>query len=46
MRKFVAIMIVTALSFSLAGCFVLAVGAAGAGGGYIYKDQQDKGKVP
>jgi len=31
---------------SLSGCFVAAVGAAGAGGGYIYKEQEDKGKTP
>ena len=41
MKKILVIAAIIALSMNLSGCFF-----AGAGAGYVYKDEQDKGKVP
>jgi hypothetical protein len=45
MRKVVPVISALLLCMGLTGCLVAAAGA-GAGGGYIYKDEQDKGNVP
>jgi len=46
MRKVLGITTAILLSLSLSGCFFAAVGAAGAGGGYIYKEKEEQGKAP
>ncbi len=45
MRKLAFIIAIIALSTPLTGCYTLAVGAAGAGAGYIVKDKEEKGEI-
>lgn len=33
------------LTIPLSGCYTMAVGAAGAGAGYIYKEKEEKGEI-
>lgn len=41
MRRTVSMILLISLGFSLSGCYTIAVGAAGAGAGYIYKDKEE-----
>ena len=45
MRPITTTLCAIVLCLSLSGCLFVAAAGAGAGAGYIYKDQQEEGKI-
>lgn len=45
MKQIIYILLVLAVTLPLTGCYTMAVGAAGAGAGYIIKDKEEEGEL-